>query len=76
MRAVCRARFRAHDQGPALLTTLHESSRYASGSQSRATLRRVLLTVEVGLTVVLLTGAGLLLKSYDRLRSVGYGLRH
>lgn len=57
----------------ALLTTLHESSRYASGSQSRATLRRVLLTVEVGLTVVLLTGAGLLLKSYERLRSTDMG---
>jgi predicted permease len=57
----------------ALLTTLHESSRYASGSQSRATLRRVLLTVEVGLTVVLLTGAGLLLKSYERLRASDVG---
>ncbi len=57
----------------ALLTTLHESSRYASGSQSRATLRRVLLTVEVGLTVVLLTGAGLLLKSYERLRGSDVG---
>jgi len=56
-----------------LLTTLHESSRYASGSQSRATLRRVLLTVEVGLTVVLLTGAGLLLKSYERLRGTDVG---
>ena len=57
----------------ALLTTLHESSRYASGSQSRAALRRVLLTVEVGLTVVLLTGAGLLLKSYERLRASDVG---
>jgi len=57
----------------ALLTTLQESSRYASGSQARATLRRVLLTVEVGLTVVLLTGAGLLLKSYERLRGTDVG---
>lgn len=56
-----------------LLSTLHEASRSASGSQSRATLRRVLLTVEVGLTVVLLTGAGLLLKSYERLRSADMG---
>ena len=56
-----------------LLATLHESSRSASGGQSRATLRRVLLTVEVGLTVVLLTGAGLLLKSYERLRSADMG---
>ena len=33
----------------------------------------MLLTAEVGLTVVLLTGAGLLLKSYERLRSVDMG---
>jgi putative ABC transport system permease protein len=55
-----------------LLGTLHESSR-AVGGQSRATLRRVLLTVEVGLTVILLTGAGLLLKSYEHLRSTDMG---
>jgi putative ABC transport system permease protein len=55
-----------------LLATLHESSRSTSG-QSRATLRRILLTVEVGLTVVLLTGAGLLMKSYERLRSTDMG---
>jgi putative ABC transport system permease protein len=57
----------------ALLTTLHESSRSATGGQSRAMLRRVLLTVEVGLTVVLLIGAGLLLKSYERLRASDMG---
>jgi putative ABC transport system permease protein len=56
-----------------LLATLHEASRSSRGSQARATLRRVLLTLEVGLTVVLLVGAGLLLKSYDRLRSVDMG---
>ncbi len=56
-----------------LLSTLHESSRSASGSHTRATLRRVLLTLEVGLTVVLLIGAGLLLKSYERLRSADMG---
>jgi len=56
-----------------LLSTLHQSSRMASQSQARATLRRVLLTVEVGLTVVLLIGAGLLLKSYERLRAADMG---
>ena len=56
-----------------LLASLHESSRSATGGAPRATLRRVLLTVEVGLTVVLLTGAGLLLKSYERLRSADMG---
>jgi hypothetical protein len=44
-----------------------------SGGHARARLRRVLLTVEVGLTVVLLIGAGLLLKSYARLRSSDLG---
>jgi putative ABC transport system permease protein len=56
-----------------LLTTLHEASRSTTGSQGKANLRRVLLTVEIALTVVLLTGAGLLLKSYERLRSTDMG---
>ncbi|HEY1986803.1 MAG TPA: ABC transporter permease [Terracidiphilus sp.] len=56
-----------------LLITLHESSRSTRGSHARATLRKTLLSVEVGLTVVLLTGAGLLLKSYERLRSSDMG---
>jgi predicted permease len=56
-----------------LLASLHDTSRSTSGSQARTTLRRVLLTAEVGLTVVLLTGAGLLLKSYQRLRSADMG---
>jgi predicted permease len=36
-------------------------------------LRKVLLTIEFGLTVILLLGAGLLLKSYQRLRSADMG---
>ena len=40
---------------------------------ARAALRKVLLTIEVGLTVILLMGAGLLLKSYERLRSADMG---
>jgi predicted permease len=56
-----------------ILGVLHESSRSASGSQGRAILRKSLLTVEVGLTAILLIGAGLLLKSYDRLRSSDMG---
>jgi putative ABC transport system permease protein len=55
-----------------ILGALHESSRSSSGS-ARATLRRVLLSLEVGLTVILLIGAGLLLKSYERLRSADMG---
>jgi len=56
-----------------VLSALLESSRSVSGSNARATLRKVLLMVEVGLTVILLIGAGLLLKSYDRLRSADMG---
>jgi putative ABC transport system permease protein len=62
--------FSASDKS--ILNALHETSRSSSGNQ-RATLRRVLLSLEVGLTVVLLVGAGLLLKSYARLRSADMG---
>jgi predicted permease len=55
-----------------ILGALHES-RSVSGGSARATLRKVLLTVEVGLTVILLVGAGLLIKSYERLRSADIG---
>lgn len=56
-----------------ILNTLHEASRGLTGSRARTGLRRVLLSLEVGLTVVLLAGAGLLLKSYERLRSTDVG---
>ena len=57
-----------------ILTSLQESSRSYSAGSSRAGLRRLLLVLEVGLTVVLLVGAGLLLKSYQRLRSADLGV--
>ena len=56
-----------------ILGALQEGSRSVSRGSSRTSLRRVLLTLEVGLTVVLLIGAGLLLKSYERLRSADMG---
>ena len=56
-----------------VLATLQESSRGASAGQGRVRLRKALLALEVGLTVVLLVGAGLLLKSYERLRSSDMG---
>jgi predicted permease len=55
------------------LEVLQESSRSQSGGRSRAQLRKALLAIEVGLTVILLITAGLLLKSYQRLRSVDLG---
>src|SRR5580658_8126537 len=65
------AAFSASDKR--VLSALHETSRSVSGGNARATLRKVLLTLEVGLTVILLIGAGLLLKSYERLRSADMG---
>jgi predicted permease len=55
------------------LNALRESSRTHSGGQGKARLRKLLLSVEVALTVVLLIAAGLLLKSYKTLRSVDLG---
>jgi putative ABC transport system permease protein len=55
------------------LSALQESSRSVSGSNSRAMLRKSLVSIEVGLTVALLIGAGLLLRSYQRLRSTSVG---
>jgi predicted permease len=57
-----------------ILVSLQESSRAHSGGRARAGLRKVLLVLEVGLTVVLLVGAGLLLKSYERLRNADLGV--
>jgi predicted permease len=59
--------------GKQTLGALQESSRSVSGSGSRALLRRALVSVEIGLTVVLLVGAGLLIRSYERLRSTDVG---
>jgi predicted permease len=57
-----------------ILSALQESSRTQSGGRVRTTLRRTLLVLQVGLTVVLLVGAGVLLKSYQRLRSNDIGV--
>ncbi len=56
-----------------ILKTLHESSRSLSGGRQSTRLRQLLLALEVGLTVMLLIGAGLLVKSYRQLRSVDIG---
>jgi putative ABC transport system permease protein len=59
--------------GEQVLSSLQESSRSHSAGPARVNLRKWLLSLEVGLTVVLLIGAGLLLKSYQRLRSADLG---
>jgi predicted permease len=56
-----------------ILETLQSSSRSHSGNRGRSRLRKALLTAEVSLTVVLLLGAGLLLKSYQQLRTRDLG---
>src|SRR5271170_4405720 len=56
-----------------ILKALQESARSHGGGRSKVRLRRLLLSLEVGLTVVLLVGAGLLVKTYHRLRSVDMG---
>jgi predicted permease len=55
-----------------LLVALKQNVR-SLGGQNRTRLRTILLTAEVSLTVVLLIGAGLLLKSFTELRSVKMG---
>jgi putative ABC transport system permease protein len=55
------------------LSALKETARSLGGGSARARLRSVLLAAEVSLTVVLLIGAGLLLKSFAELRSVKMG---
>jgi len=61
--------------GTDILTALQEGTRGASGSASRARLRKSLLTLEIAMTVVLLVGAGLLFRSFLRLRSDNLGCR-
>ena len=61
--------------GKELLLALRESSRSASGSASRARLRKTMLTVEMALTVMLLVSAGLLFKSFLHLRMADLGCR-
>ena len=56
-----------------LLEPLKDSSRSIGDGLHRAHLRKLLLAVEVALTVVLLIGAGLMLKSFKQLRSVRMG---
>ena len=59
--------------GSGVLAALQEGTRGSGGSASRARLRQSLLTIEIALTVVLLIGAGLLFRSFLRLRSDDLG---
>ncbi len=59
--------------GKTMMKALQNSARTGAGSVSRTALRKSLLTAEIGITVVLLVAAGLLLKSFLRLRSADVG---
>ena len=59
--------------GKGMMKALQTSARTGAGSVSRTVLRKSLLTAEIGITVVLLVAAGLLLKSFLRLRYADLG---
>jgi predicted permease len=59
--------------GKTVFSALQASSRTTGGSLSRTALRKTLLTIEISVTVMLLISAGLLLKSFVRLRSADLG---
>ncbi|MGA8673404.1 MAG: ABC transporter permease [Terracidiphilus sp.] len=59
--------------GKRAIAALQASARSGAGSQARTALRKSLLTIEIAATVVLLISAGLLLKSFWRLRATNVG---
>ena len=59
--------------GKTMMKALQTSARTGSSNTSRTALRKSLLTVEIAITVVLLVAAGLLVKSFLRLRSADVG---
>jgi putative ABC transport system permease protein len=55
------------------LQTLQEGGRSATAARSRAVFRDVMLGAEIALSLMLLVGAGLMLKSFAQLRAVDPG---
>ena len=60
---------------PDLERMLRESGRTGSGSLRQTRIRNSLVVCQVGLALVLLVSAGLLLRSFEHLRSVALGVR-
>jgi predicted permease len=61
--------------GRGTLAYLNDSSRTIGGRASKARLRKVMLAVEIALTMTLLSAAGLLFHSFLRLRTADLGCR-
>jgi predicted permease len=60
---------------PNLESVLRESGRAATGGRRQARFRQVLVVSQIALAVVLLAGAGLLLRSFQHLSHVDVGIR-
>jgi putative ABC transport system permease protein len=58
-----------------LVATLREDSRTSSGTAGKATIRNLLVVGQVALTVILVTGAGLLIRTFAALKEVNPGFR-
>jgi predicted permease len=65
----------AHVRGLSLAPRLHEGSARVAGGISGQRLRRGLVVAQVALTIVLVTGTGLMLRGFWKLRSVDPGFR-
>jgi putative ABC transport system permease protein len=62
-----------HVARPNLQSTLKEGGRGAAGERGSQSIRRMLVVAETALALTLLTGAGLLIKSFARLQGVDPG---
>src|SRR5437773_1485408 len=58
-----------------LAATLREDTRTSSGAAGKATIRNLLVVGQVALTVILLTGAGLLIRTFAALKELNPGFR-
>jgi putative ABC transport system permease protein len=58
-----------------LASALREGERSVAGHRGAGRMRRALVTLEVALSLVLLVGAGLLIRSFDKVLGVEHGFR-